>query len=341
MGESPIKTHIYHKLILSLIIVLFTVGQSGFPSAIPVEASPIAPELSILVTPTTLDPAEGGFIHISGAYPLVVSITLDDQSLDVYHARGEYIGFFSFPFDAAAGEHYLHIQAINPVTGQTLDEIRTIIVTDFRYPLEQVSLPAILTPLLALDINENELTRLDTIYTRRSRLSSWNWPFILPVEGGVVTSRFGGDRIYNGGVWAAHHTGSDFRRAIGEPIIATADGRVVAADYFDIRGNVIIIDHGFGVFSQYAHQSKFLVGVGDLVRQGQEIGLAGGGGRSNGPHLHFEIVVNGIPVDPIAWLALNPDFVPPREFIPTVDDNDEVPPDGGTDPEPSPGPSDG
>ena len=101
-------------------------------------------------------------------------------------------------------------------------------------------------------------------------------------------------------------------------------GRVVVADFFDVRGNVIILDHGYGVFSQYAHLSEFKIKVGQYVKHEQIIATGGATGRVNGPHLHFEIIVNRIPVDPIRWFALAPDFVPPREFIPERDESDDT-----------------
>jgi len=69
-----------------------------------------------------------------------------------------------------------------------------------------------------------------------------------------------------------------------------------------VRGNTTIIDHGWGVYSGFWHQSKFYVQVGDIVEQGQVIGEVGGTGRVTGPHLHWELWVNGIQVDPYDWL---------------------------------------
>ena len=70
-----------------------------------------------------------------------------------------------------------------------------------------------------------------------------------------------------------------------------------------MRGNTTIIDHGWGVYSGFWHQSKFDVQVGDIVEQGQVIGEVGGTGRVTGPHLHWELWVNGIQVDPLDWLT--------------------------------------
>jgi murein DD-endopeptidase MepM/ murein hydrolase activator NlpD len=279
-------------------------------------AAPVAPALSLTVTPTNLIPAQAGYAYVGGGYPLQVSITLDGAPLDVFWTGEGYLAMFAFGFDEPPGEHALAVKAHDPATGVSLDTVTTLTVLDFTYPLEQVALPYRLIPLLDPALNQGELDRLSAVFAARTRPAQWDWPYALPIPLGVVTSRFGGDRVYNGGMLSAHHTGVDFRRAIGEPVHATADGRVALVDFFDVRGNVVIIDHGYGAFSLYAHLSGFYVQPGEFVRQGQIIAAAGGTGRSNGPHLHFEVIVNGIPVDPIRWLALNPDFIPPREITP-------------------------
>ncbi len=292
------------------------------------EAAPVAPDLSVKVVPQEVVPAQAGYIYVGGGYPLRVSIVLDNTPLDVFWSGTGYTALFSFGFDEPPGAHSVVTQVFDPATGSTLEQVDTISVLDFEYQKEQVAVPYRLSPLLDPELNQKEIDQLSAIYANRTRLAHWDWPFSLPVPGGIVTSRFGGNRIYNGGVLAAHHTGIDFRRAISEPVYATADGRVIAAQHFEVRGNVIILDHGYGVFSQYAHLSEFHVQPGQYVRRDQLIGAAGATGRVNGPHLHFEIVVNGAPVDPIRWFALAPGFVPPREFIPDKNNPGEGSPDG-------------
>jgi murein DD-endopeptidase MepM/ murein hydrolase activator NlpD len=88
-------------------------------------------------------------------------------------------------------------------------------------------------------------------------------------------------------------------------IYASAPGRVVFAGPMTIRGNTTFIDHGQGVYSGYAHQSEIMVKVGDQVQAGQIIGLIGSTGRVTGPHLHWDIWVNGNQVDPFDWVENN------------------------------------
>jgi murein DD-endopeptidase MepM/ murein hydrolase activator NlpD len=88
---------------------------------------------------------------------------------------------------------------------------------------------------------------------------------------------------------------------VGNSIYATAPG-VVLLTPLTVRGNATMIDHG-EVYSAYLHQSEILVNVGDKVEQGQLIGKVGNTGRVEGPHLHFEVLVGGVPVDPLEWLT--------------------------------------
>ena len=135
----------------------------------------------------------------------------------------------------------------------------------------------------------------------------WNGAFQLPVgTPSCIRAGFGDRRSYNGGALLNFHTGVDF--GVCSPahpldIYAAADGVVVFTGLKTVRGNATIVDDGQGVFTCYYHQSKFLVSVGDHVKAGQLIGQIGATGRVTGPHLHFEVWVNGIQVNPLLWLS--------------------------------------
>jgi murein DD-endopeptidase MepM/ murein hydrolase activator NlpD len=100
----------------------------------------------------------------------------------------------------------------------------------------------------------------------------------------------------------AMHTGLDLRAAAGDPVHATAAGRVVTAGWSGGYGNMVEIDHGHGLSTRYGHLSKILVSVGDKVGIGQVIGRVGSTGRSTGPHLHYETRVDDEAVDPHKFL---------------------------------------
>ena len=115
-------------------------------------------------------------------------------------------------------------------------------------------------------------------------------------------SRYGNRRSYNGSTYSYFHSGLDFCGGVGVNILAPAAGTVVFAGPMTVRGNATMIDHGWGVYTGYLHQSEILVKVGDKVTPGQVIGLVGGTGRVTGPHLDWEVGVGGVQVDPLEWL---------------------------------------
>jgi murein DD-endopeptidase MepM/ murein hydrolase activator NlpD len=118
--------------------------------------------------------------------------------------------------------------------------------------------------------------------------------FIWPVNG-PVTSPFGWR-------WGRMHEGIDIGVGYGTPIHAAASGRVIYAGWMSGYGNLVAIDHGRGISTAYGHQSSIAVAVGQIVSQGQTIGYVGCTGHCFGPHLHFEVRINGAPVDPLAYL---------------------------------------
>jgi len=134
----------------------------------------------------------------------------------------------------------------------------------------------------------------------------WDGVFQLPVAlPYCLKSRFGNRRAYNGGAYDNFHGGLDFGICSADhpyDIYAPAAGKVIFTGLLTVRGNATLIDHGWGVYSGYWHQTKILVNTGDMVTAGQLIGEIGETGRANGPHLHWEMWVNGTQVDPQSWL---------------------------------------
>jgi murein DD-endopeptidase MepM/ murein hydrolase activator NlpD len=106
----------------------------------------------------------------------------------------------------------------------------------------------------------------------------------------------------------AFHEGIDFAATVGTPIIAAAGGVVIAAEYHHDFGNMLEVDHGNDIVTRYAHASRLLVKVGDIVRRGQHIADIGSTGRSTGPHLHFEVLVKGMPQNPGKFLSAGADL---------------------------------
>jgi murein DD-endopeptidase MepM/ murein hydrolase activator NlpD len=118
--------------------------------------------------------------------------------------------------------------------------------------------------------------------------------FIWPAQG-AITSPFGRR-------WGRAHTGVDIDAPAGSPIIAAQAGTVILAGWKNGYGNTVIIDHGHGISTLYAHQSKLGVRTGEEVTQGQFLGKVGSTGNVTAPHLHYEVHVGGVPRNPMPWL---------------------------------------
>ena len=141
--------------------------------------------------------------------------------------------------------------------------------------------------------------------TQTSNIRSWGTMMSYPVDEPCFVSGYGNRRTYNNGVFSNYHTGIDFGvcTANNINIYASANGTVIFADLLPIHGNFTVIDHGWGVYTSYSHQSQLLVTAGQEVKRGDLIGLIGSTGRSVGPHLHWEVIVNSVYVNPVTWLG--------------------------------------
>ncbi len=187
--------------------------------------------------------------------------------------------------------------------GSGFNFLQAVLVTagDFLYDIPLNVDPATLDP--ATTGPEDKIWH--DLSTQVSPEKLWQGAFALPVDPAFAecyASRFGSRRSYNGSDYNYYHTGLDYCGQVGQPIYAVAPGVVVFAGPLTVRGNATMIDHGQGIFSAYMHQSEILVNVGDRVEQGQLIGRVGNTGRVEGPHLHFEVLVSGVPVNPLEWL---------------------------------------
>lgn len=150
---------------------------------------------------------------------------------------------------------------------------------------------------------KREAAKNRAIYAAVTPERYWEAPLRRPLPG-IVTSEFGVRRLFNGEP-RNRHRGVDFRGAEGTEIRSLAAGKVALAENQYYSGNVVIVDHGYGVYSNYCHMSAFKVREGDLVEAGQVLGLVGATGRVTGPHLHLGFMVLGQAVTPE---PLMPDF---------------------------------
>ena len=156
---------------------------------------------------------------------------------------------------------------------------------------------------LFIEIEKREImyNKMEAMLLRQSVLKE-TLPSIYPVKVPYQSSSYGWRQDPFLGV-RAFHSGLDFSAAHDEPIIATAGGVVIEATFGKNYGNFVTIKHGDGLETRYAHASKLFVKKGDLVNKNDVIALVGNTGRSTGPHLHYEIRLNGRPLDPRQYIG--------------------------------------
>ena len=227
-------------------------------------------------------------------------------------------------FFQSGEDHYVALQGVHALTepglyplvlngqmpdGETFAFSQLVPVGEVDYPYD-VPLnvdPATIDPAVTRPEDEQWNALMAPASPQRLWEGRFKLPSPLPTDycletGECWSSRFGNRRSYNGSPYQFFHTGLDVVGKPGTEIYAPAPGEVVFAGPLTVRGNATVINHGWGVYSAYMHQSEILVEVGDQVEAGQLIGLVGGTGRLDGPHLHWEIWVGGVQVDPLDWL---------------------------------------
>lgn len=149
---------------------------------------------------------------------------------------------------------------------------------------------------------EEERKETDAVYHASATEPLWSGKFRLPGKGDT-TSPFGSSRRYNGKVASVHY-GLDMRGNEKTRVTASNAGRVVLAKNLFNGGNMVIVDHGLGLFTSYAHLSAFAVKVGDVVKNGQHLGQVGATGRATGPHLHWGVRLHELFVDPAEFIRV-------------------------------------
>jgi murein DD-endopeptidase MepM/ murein hydrolase activator NlpD len=213
--------------------------------------------------------------------------------------QNAYVGLIGLPIDTQPGIYPMTLTVT--ADGQPAPVTVNIQVLPGTFRTEALNIPEDRLALIQAEVDTAEAEQIRQIMSGYSPRREYAGPMGLPAAA-AITSPFGSTRSYNGGALRRLHLGTDFAGAPGAPIFAPAAGTVVFAGGLAVRGNATIIDHGWGVFTGYWHQTEIYVSVGAHVTAGQTIGTIGSSGRVTGPHLHWELWVSGTPVDPMQWV---------------------------------------
>jgi len=264
-----------------------------------------APLTRLSIQPLIFKEGETGSIRVESAETINLTgrflgrelrlIRLDDGN--------QHAAIIGIPLGTEAGLYPIELFITNADSSQST-YVFTVRIIEGIYGAQNIRLSGDQASLYDPAMDETELNLLAGITGPFSAERFFDGPLSLPAAA-AMNAPFGIRRSINQGGFDRFHTGADFATPPGVNVFAAAGGRIVLADLLNIRGNTVVIDHGWGIFTAYAHLSQRLVTVGEIVQTGQVIGTAGSTGRSTGPHLHWEVWVNGIPVNPLQWAQVS------------------------------------
>jgi len=279
----------------------FSEGSSNF-------ASPFSPYIEkIELSPLPVVQGHTAVIKVFSELPVILTGTLNNKDL---HFFPDSTGQIVYALD---GIHALEEPGLVPLllkgvfeNGESFQVEQMILLSSGGYVNETLTVES---TLIDENLNIEESLKIQNLLEPVSNEKLWEDVFRFPVDGSLndhtisFSSYFGNRRSYNNGQYFGFHGGLDFYIVLNIlNIYAPAAGTVIYAGPMDIRGFTTFIDHGQGVVSGYGHQNEILVEVGQTVQTGQLIGLIGKTGRVTGPHLHWDIWVNGNQVDPFDWI---------------------------------------
>ncbi len=274
---------------------LISVGQA---LAIPGNTSLVKPGL--VVDPPVA--RQGGTLLIQVSRPGLASVsgTFGGEKITFTRGAGYFYGLVGISRCAKLGNAVIRLTETD-TNGEASTDSETVTIEATAFLVQKLTLTPGVAALLDPALVKKEAEQLAALVSPFTPARLWSGTFRQPLVG-TITSYFGHRRSYNGGpVGACGHEGVDFGVPTGTAIRSDARGRVVFAGLTKVRGNMVVVDHGIGVYSAYYHQSEINVQVGQMVNAGDLIGKVGSTGLSTGSHLHWSMFVDGEYVDPMEW----------------------------------------
>ncbi|MDA1183438.1 MAG: M23 family metallopeptidase [Acidobacteria bacterium] len=282
---------------------VFGAGVTGHPGV----AAQGLPELTVSLVTRAMQPGEVVRVDVRCACGRVAprASALDrDIPLALSPDGTRWQGLIGIDLDVAPGEYFLLVSAPHlrpPPAHQMSLRVEPKL---FRTRTLTVAPEYVDPPAPVVDRIVREAARLNGIY-RTSTPRVWDRPFVPPLAT-QASANFGSRSVFNGQP-RSPHAGIDFGSPTGTVVTAPSAGSVVVADDLYFTGNTVVLDHGAGLYSIFAHFSALAVEEGDLVDVGATLGRVGATGRVTGPHLHWSVRLNGARVDPISLIEATQD----------------------------------
>jgi hypothetical protein len=266
----------------------------------PEAAAPIEPELPLdIASLVVLDPdkpTQGDVLGVRIRTPVGNSaLAWGEHPMGLLCYQGEWNSLVGIGATAVPGAAELTVSLGTRAATVNVD------IGAGQFPSLEIEVAENLEDLLDDAVAQEERGFLLPIVQRVNGPPLWSGPFAAPSRG-TVTSVYGERRTLQPGSYTTVHQGVDFAAFTGMWIPAPNRGRIAWMGPLTIRGNTVVIDHGYGVFTLFYHLSDFTTTLGQEVQRGDTVGLVGSTGRSTGPHIHWEMYVAGVAVDPTRWV---------------------------------------
>ena len=259
-----------------------------------------AADLNVLLSSSAVLPGETLRVELDGITPgAKVRVDFLGKRFPFYEvgpaAQRALIGI---PLGTVPGSRTLKIHSVKGAANPIAEQDLQVMISTRVYEVENINLPPEKNVLATSEHNES--VRIHKIALQSTRDQYWEGAFQFPVEG-PIESPFGLKRTRNGTIDAGFHKGIDIKARDGATLTAANAGVIVLAASFKAHGRVVMIDHGQGVMTIYLHMQKIGVRPGQKVAKGAVIGKVGSSGLATGPHVHWQVFVHSVPVNPIPW----------------------------------------
>jgi murein DD-endopeptidase MepM/ murein hydrolase activator NlpD len=282
----------------------FTIGLLATVAALTIEAQ-VAKPAAIVVTASRQSARPGDLVVLTittrAAIGSMRARAFDRELLPFAAGARRWRVLVGVDLETSPGTYAVSIEADGSPSVDTATYELVVAPRNFRTRTLTVDEAYVNPPAATVERINREAAELNELWAASSRAKLWDGPFVRPVLD-PANSAFGTRSILNGQP-RSPHSGADFSSAAGTPIRAPNAGRVVLASDRYFTGNTVMIDHGLGLFSLFAHLSETSVKTGEMVRTGEVIGKVGATGRVTGPHLHWSVRLNGARIDPLSLLA--------------------------------------
>jgi murein DD-endopeptidase MepM/ murein hydrolase activator NlpD len=292
---------------------------AGWPAETAVmENDAAVPVLTVGLRNAALHPGQVGIVVVNASSDVTaVEGTAFERTVRFWPAgRGRWHGLLAAGLETAPGPYRVAIRATGTL-GVAMQADTTVRLERKVYETRRlrVAQQFVNPPAGEVARIQEDARILAEVFGDSTPERLWRGAFQPPVSG-TATSSFGRLTILNGQP-NGRHQGADFRAASGTPILAPNAGRVVLVRDLYFAGNTVILDHGLGLFSLFAHLSRTNVGMGQLVARGEVLGLTGATGRVTGPHVHWAVRMDALSVDPISLISVLADLAEPADVLAT------------------------